>query len=46
MSNNIKQMIIKAPDGQVIDMEHFKKTNEVIFINEIPEKLPFPIRII
>ncbi len=41
MSNN-KQMIIKAPDGQIIDMEHFKKTNEVIFIDEIPEKLPFP----
>ena len=40
--DNIKKMIIEAPEGQVIDMEHFKKTNEVIFINEIPVKLPFP----
>ena len=42
MSKNLKQLIIKAPEGQVIDMKHFDKTNEICFINEIPEKLPFP----
>ena len=42
MSKNLKQLIIKAPEGQVIDMEHLDKTNEIRFINEIPEKLPFP----
>lgn len=42
MSKNLKQLIINAPEGQVIDMEHLDKTNEIRFINEIPEKLPFP----
>ena len=42
MSKNLKQLVIKAPEGQVIDMEHLDKTNEIRFINEIPEKLPFP----
>ena len=42
MSKNLKQLIIKAPEGQVIDMEHLDKTNEIRFINEIPEELPFP----
>lgn len=42
MTNNIKQMIIKAPDGQVINIEHLIKTNEVIFVDEKPSKIEFP----
>jgi len=41
MKNN-KQIIIDAPEGKVIDMEHLIKTNEVIFIDEKPTKIEFP----
>lgn len=41
MKNN-KQIIIDAPEGKVIDMDHLIKTNEVIFIDEQPEKIEFP----
>jgi len=41
MKNN-KQIIIDAPEGKVIDMEHLIKTNEVIFIDDKPAKIEFP----
>ena len=39
---NSKQIIIDAPEGKVIDMDHLIKTNEVIFIDETPAKIEFP----
>lgn len=39
---NNKQIIIDAPEGQVIDMEHFNQTGNVRFIDENPKKIEFP----
>lgn len=39
---NKKQIIIDAPEGQVIDMEYFNQTGNVRFIDEKPEKIEFP----
>jgi len=39
---NKKQIIIDAPEGQVIDMEHFNQTGNVRFIDETTEKIEFP----
>lgn len=39
---NSKQIIIDAPEGKVIDMEHFNQTGNVRFIDEQPEKIEFP----
>lgn len=41
MKNN-KQIIIDAPEGKVIDMEHFNQTGNVRFVDEKPEKIEFP----
>ena len=32
----------KNQKGKIIDMNHFNETKEVVFIDEIPEELPFP----
>ena len=40
--NNNKQIIIDAPEGKVIDMEHFNQTGNVRFIDEKPAKIEFP----
>ena len=42
MSNSLKQITITAPEGKVIDMEHFTKTNEIIFMDKQPTKIEFP----
>lgn len=39
---NSKQIIIDAPEGKVIDMEHFNQTGNVRFIDEQPAKIEFP----
>ena len=39
---NKKQIIIDAPEGQVIDMEYFNQTGNVRFIDENPKKIEFP----
>ena len=39
---NNKQIIIDAPEGKVIDMEHFNQTGNVRFIDEQPAKIEFP----
>ena len=41
MKNN-KQIIIDAPEGKVIDLEHFNQTGNVRFIDEKPAKIEFP----
>lgn len=41
MKNN-KQIIIDAPEGKVIDMDHFNQTGNVRFIDEQPAKIEFP----
>lgn len=40
--NNNKQIIINAPDGQIIDLEYFNQTNNIRFIDEKPTKIEFP----
>lgn len=39
---NNKQIIIDAPQGKVIDLEHFSQTGNVKFIDEKPAKIEFP----
>lgn len=39
---NSKQIIIDAPEGKVIDMEHFNQTGNVRFIDEQQTKIEFP----
>ena len=39
---NQKQLTIKAPQGQEIDMKFFNETKQIRFIDEQPEILEFP----
>ena len=43
MSNsNLKEILIKAPEGMMIDMDVFNKTQQVVFIKEKANKVEYP----
>ena len=43
-NNNLKEILIKAPEGMEIDMELFNSSKRIEFIKEKTEKIEYPTK--